>query len=333
MKRFAFLALCAVATVIVGCDSGQPKSEDSGGKPVVQNSGTGQTSSTTSGEAPGTGQTTTGQTEQPTQPGNTNVTPEQGNKRPDPGQSRPEIPDIKKPDGVDQGATGWTKATIKPTELASKIASGISGVKGAYGEASIIFQNAGGNGSMVANIWIKDNKVYRIDLPDITGSPSVGNVNSDGKLKHAAFKGHSSKPVPASTKSWMSQGGDEAKWIQQFPSMIFRGIFDSNDPWGGFVKIFGDPKNGYELQAQQRDMPWKGKTIRNYRFLVTRTAASAKKKGPLEMEFVFDGQRFLPVTVRLDSADGDGKLLRANWSGKWSFNRKFGVKELSGEAK
>ncbi|MBX3117834.1 MAG: hypothetical protein KF784_02130 [Fimbriimonadaceae bacterium] len=311
MKRAIFLAFVASGIFLAGCrqDNNAPAATTGTGGSVAQ---TNPDKADPTGATPqtGTGGTT----------GAVGTTP-------DAPPDRPIIPNIQKPDKVDAGNPDWVKTSMTPTKLAENVASSLKGIRNTYGKATILVQNKEGNGHCEAMYAIKNSTTYSIDLPELTGLISVGNITSNGSQKQSFHKGRIGRPVSLEQKTWLASiPADKLaeRWTTDYAKMMFRGVFDGADAWVEFVRAFSDAKQGYVLKTEQRDLPFRGTIVRNYRFLVSRTEAATKKHGSFEIEVVFDGKMFVPVTFRVDSRDPSNAILfQSSWSSGWDFNQQF----------
>lgn len=248
-------------------------------------------------------------------------------------EKRPPMPELPKLDKPESVATGkeWKKTSVVTKDLINSIAKATANMRDTQGRADISFQNYEGNGTMSAYYRIQDPSTYQLDLPNLIGMPVLSQITANGMLKQSFHGGKFTKAVKLDFRSFYSSIKTNElamAWTTDFVPLMFRGLIDRNDGWQTLLTAFGDPKGNYTFTTQQRDMTYQGHVIRNYRFLINRKAAAAKKEGKLEMEIVVDGTRYIPVTVRVDATDTKGNVFRANWSAQWNFKQTFSPQQF-----
>lgn len=256
----------------------------------------------------------------------------------DPRGPKPPIPEMPKPDPErfvipKTGANGWKTAAVDGKELASKIGAALASLQGTEGETVATIKTPTGNGQVIGKVKVQDSKSFSIQYLIVDEMPALKEIRSNGKLKatstdQGAFpkKG----PVTAQTpESRLTSSQLASDWPRKFPQLVFLGLTDKKDPWKPLIDELLSGRSGFKTEIAERTMEYKGRKVSNYRLTAKRTEAAAKQYGPCEMEMVFDGKRFLPVTIRVnfeDPAEGKYQVL---WQTGWNFLKKFKPEEFA----
>ena len=225
------------------------------------------------------------------------------------------------------GTQKWTASKLSGKELASKIGSAMRSLKATYGRSISTIKTPIGTGQVTSEIKIQDDKIYSIQFPVVGTMPETGEVRSDGKRRaftgpNGAFKDRFPINVP-SPEAKLSTNQISSSWPKRFPRLAFLGLTDAKDPWMPVISDLVSGKSGFKTEVSERTMESKGKKVRNFRIIAKRNPTAAKSLGPCEIEMVFDGVLYLPVTMRVNTKfpkEGEFKIL---WQSGWNFNQKF----------
>lgn len=228
-----------------------------------------------------------------------------------------------------KGSKGWTKTELAAAQLADEVAGAMANLNGVYGEARTLILTAAGKGQHKSVIRIADAKHFHVDYFVGKEAPSSASLKSDGTTK-ASFSGKGvTDQTPVGTASADANLTDTElveKWPYEFSRLMFRGLVDGKDAWKPVLMGLARGEGGFETTVEKRERKVGDKTVRNFRVLAVRKASSAKKLGECTIEMVFDADRKLPVTIRVDRKDAKGSPYRLHWSAGWNFNQKFDAK-------
>ena len=225
------------------------------------------------------------------------------------------------------GTQNWMASKLSGKELASRIGSAMRSLKATYGKTISTIKTPSGTGQVTSEIKVQDAKVYSIQFMVIGLIPETGEVRSDGKKRaftgpNGAFKDRLPITVP-SPEAKLSSNQIASNWPKKFPRLAFLGLTDAKDPWMPVISDLLSGKSGFKTEVSERTMESRGMKVRNYRIVATRNPAAAKTLGPCEIEMVFDGIRFLPVTMRVNTKFPKEGEFKIQWQSGWNFNQKF----------
>lgn len=308
----ALFAVALVAAFGMGCgksDTSPAGSPTGAHPPVASNSGPGSTPNSSAGMTPNSGS---------------------GSALNPPVPPKSVIPDPPKPD--QPGQKNWSATQVKALDVAKKTAAAIAGMRNTYGESVTHMTTPEGNATVMLYYKIQDAKNFRVDFVIPKSIPARGAVLADGRGKRALGEKKMGPSMPlsfASEESKLSDAQVVRRWPLEFSRLMFTGFTDSKDSFVRMIRALARGEGGFKLTFEERTMPLRGSTVRNYRFYAVRSREAMKKYGPCEFEVVVDGTRFLPVTVRVDSKDASGKPWKQQWSGGWRFNQKFKPGEVT----
>lgn len=234
-----------------------------------------------------------------------------------------------------KGSNGWTKTELAAARLAEDVGDAMSNLQGVYGEARTVIKTAAGSGQHKGVIRIADAKHFQVDYFVGKESPSSASLKSDGTTK-ASFSGKGvTDQAPVGTAGSDAKLTDKElveKWPFEFSRLMFRGLVDGKDAWKPVLMGLARGESGFETTIEEREKKVGDKTVRNFRVLAVRSASSVKKLGECTIEMVFDADRKLPVTIRIDRKDANGNPYRLHWSAGWNFNQKFDAKVFQFES-
>lgn len=309
--KLKWIGVCSVCALIAGCSGGPKKTASTSGEPK----------GTTVPTRPDTG---------PGEPAPKDSI--------DPKGVKPPIPEMPKPDPErfvipKTGEGGWKTAAVDGKTLAKNIGNALASLQGIEGESVATIKTPTGNGQVIGKVKVQNDKSFSIQYLVVDKMPAIKEVRSNGRLKST------STPQGAFTsKGPITAKAPEAKltntqlaenWPRKFPQLVFLGLTDGKDPWTPLIDELLSGRAGFKTEIAERTLNYQGKKWSNYRLTAKRTAAAAKKYGPCEMEMVFDGKRYLPVTIRVnfkDPKEGEYQIL---WQTGWNFQKKFEPAEFA----
>lgn len=220
----------------------------------------------------------------------------------------------------------WTKSSLTLSQLAQKVAAATKSPKGTLGVYQILAQTSEGRGVYGGEMRFQQPNVFKLNWVHIQPDPLNGIFLANGKIRQSIFDGKLS-PVVSASKIFSGVTTDPAQLVARFSNeftrFLFQGATDGKDAWVPLLTAWSKGAGGYKLFVQERNITFQNRSHRGFRIKLDRTAAAAKTMGKSSLEVVFDGHRFLPITVRELRTDKQGKPWVIQWSGNYKFDQKF----------
>lgn len=225
------------------------------------------------------------------------------------------------------GTQNWKKSTMTLDQLATKVSEAISGMRNVVGYLDISIQTPEGMGvyrypSMLFQVI--DNQRYRYDYVVVQKVPFTCSLAADG-LKRMLRLDTQVAQKPATWKAPTVNDSSQIlvrRFELDFSRLAYQGLTEGVDVWRPLFHGWASNYDGFRPIVEERRITYQKHLFISYRVRVERDAATAKKLGPSAFEVVFDGQRFLPVTIRNVRRDPQGKLWFAYWTCGYQFNLK-----------
>ncbi len=221
-----------------------------------------------------------------------------------------------------KGKEGWSAIKLSPTDVAAKMDTAMTGLKNVSCVATIV--GATPRGKIMPNTtfpaYIKNATTFRLSYMRLTeGVPFTGMATADGtSVVHLKAGGMSAPRKLGSPGAWDSKPL-VSEWPGSFAEHVFDGLTVRNGLWAALVKGWSSGTRGYKLTLEERVTPYKGRNIKNYRYVAERAVGKAGKTE--QVEVIVDAQIFLPVTIRTVSYDARGSVTKLQWSGDWRNNQ------------
>jgi len=235
------------------------------------------------------------------------------------------LDDLIKKGGVDRDKD-WKASTLSLTELTARVARMTSQPKGVYGFYQMLAQTSEGRGVYTGEMKFQQPNIFKVNWVLIKPDPLNGTYVANGKTRQLFFDGQL-RPPTAVSKPFSSATTDPAQLVSrfsnEFPRFLFQGATDGKDAWTPLINAWSKGAGGYKLTLQERSMVFQNRTFRSFRIKLVRNATAAKKLGESTVEIIFDGVRYLPITVREIRRDLNKKPWVVQWSGNYKFNQTF----------
>lgn len=252
-----------------------------------------------------------------TEPANPNTTPEdEARKKLDAALERGEV---KNKDGVVQekpfvikgvGQEGWMKTAITPAELGRKVDAAMSKLQGVHAEASLLVQGKALEGRNSGLIDVADPDNYKIEYQMPDDPTKLAILQSEGG-ERAYFEGGKWKRESAKASQPLI-----SRWPKTFTREIFAGLTHGESVWAPLLSALSQGAGGYAMALEQKVMP----VGRNQKLFYRVLAQKADKS--IQMELRFDGDRFVPLTIKVKNSTGV-KFSDVQWQARWSFNNRL----------
>lgn len=225
------------------------------------------------------------------------------------------------------GKGGWTITTVNGKDLAQRVGKAMATLKGTTARTLTTLTTPYGNGQIQTDIKIQDGETYSIQFPVLNKMPEQAETLADGTNKayrNTSGRIDTKKPVHAKGPDAEIPPSQIARvWPREFPRLAYRGIVEGKDVWVPLINELNSPRSGFKTEISERTMDYKGQATRSYRLIATRTPAASKKLGPCEVEMVFDGRHYLPVTIRVNETVPKEGEFKIYWITHWLFKREF----------
>lgn len=308
--RFLTLSLAAVAMCGSGMLAGCSKPKD-----VVRNDRQAQSPDPKPPSGPTGGSTTS-----PEGPSTPNANTEPGEAKPGPLKKY----DFNVPKIASVTPKGWSHSSVDAVELGAKVDAAMRSLKGAYSEATMMIELPEGKGQVTTKNSFDNSDRFYVEyvLPNAKFEPQ--RVVADGKQLVRQEGGKWQEPV--SISSVKSGPADRANLVAEFPfkfpGMVLDGVCKRRDVWGPLIQAWASGEGGYKTTIEQRDVGPKGSQRKIYRVYAESEADGRK------IEAIFDGNRYVPVTIRVEDTSQEGKPIAIQWQAMWSFNKPLDPKKF-----
>lgn len=223
------------------------------------------------------------------------------------------------------GSGGWRPSKTSVSDFASKLGAKLAQTNGTEGKANVGIKTPEGEGRLELRYLFATPTKYRIEYIEPYLVPSRALIISNGTLKVEFKNKKFGKPIPESSK-FESGSASPSEWVRNFSRLLFARITDKRDTLAEFAKSLASDKN-FVAGIEERTLERNGKKVLNFRLRGERTPAAAAKQGPLKLEIVVDGVRWMPVTIRTEAGSGKD-LWRYEWSCGWNFGKTFPESEF-----
>lgn len=207
---------------------------------------------------------------------------------------------------VKPGAPGWSKSQLELSKLGAKVDSAIMGTKGAFGEGRYDIKTSEMSGYQAIKTILKDPTHYRIEFVN-PAKPSAGNyiIRDGARAGFMDMNSWSNKDFPVPPTDFKLQ-------LHMVAGFGMSPYVTKKPYWAPLLSSLATKGFKVTQETQNLKMP-SGESRPFYRVLGTGKDITA--------EFLIDGKRFLPVTVRVNQQISPKKSIFSQWSPGWSFNR------------
>lgn len=217
---------------------------------------------------------------------------------------------------------GWNPSKLTPLELGKRIDNALQTLKSASLEVTYRLDDAEGSGGTNLKGLVQDSKNYYLQYSLPTDQASISQFVADGKRRGAYESGKWIYRESIATKRNSPDGSKLVDvWPQHFPKY---GLLPATGPWAVWqplLKSWNAGVGGYKVRVEERQMLTMGKKKSYFRILATR-----EKPYRSQIECVFDGQRFVPLTMRANLFPPNKKPSKYMWTCHWKFNQKMDTK-------
>jgi hypothetical protein len=197
---------------------------------------------------------------------------------------------------------------LATSTLVARVDTAIAGMKGVGAETDLFVELPSGNGRNRDTLRIADKSRYAVPITIATDDMRRITLVSDGARKVEVANGQIGRPRPVQALL--------PRWLDEFPRYVFAPLTDGVNTWTQLSRELAQA--GYDVRTERRDMPVRGQNRAFYRLLAS--------KGETSIEIRIDGERMLPVTIRVvRGPDSRNKQL---WTARYSFGHQFAATEF-----
>lgn len=222
------------------------------------------------------------------------------------------------------GTQGWTKTSMSLNVLGQRIEGAMLNLRNARARLSTIAQTSEGQGTYEQEVAIQDRKNYKIDFLVIDKKPVSGTDVANGKDRMVRVDATWTKPMEVGKPLDVvnrSPSQLASIWISDFSRMAFQGLTDGKGAWSQVFDSWSKGFEGFKPTVEERHMKYQGVNVTSFRIRAERSGSAVSTYGPCKIEIVVDGRHFLPVTVRVERKDKEGKPWLTQWSAQWRFKQ------------
>lgn len=223
---------------------------------------------------------------------------------------------------VNQPNDQWE--TVAPTEIektGAQIDQALANLKDAMADTQTTIEYKGAQLAGKGTMKIRDRRTFSLEWyqpqTEARTHRAIGNgekrVHSDGGEFEplAAFGNTKSAPLKLDTLA------------DQMPTIVSSVFAQDQLPWAATLKALeADPAFATTIETTTARIQDKDRKI-------VRIVAERKTGAPVTYEFVIDGERWLPVTLRSVAKFADGTESKFMWTARWAFGGAYQDKEFA----
>ncbi len=222
------------------------------------------------------------------------------------------------------GTQGWARTSMTVDILGKRIEGAVQNLRNARARLSTIAQTSEGQGTYDQEVAIQDRQNYKIDFLVIDKKPVSGTDVANGKSRMVRVDATWTNPMEVGKPlDVVNRSASQLAsiWVSDFSRMAFQSLTDGKGAWSQVFGAWTKGFEGFKPVVEERHMKYQGVNVTSYRIRAERTGSSVATYGPCKIEIVVDGRHFLPVTVRVDRKDKEGKPWLTQWSAQWRFKQ------------
>lgn len=228
------------------------------------------------------------------------------------------LPENKNPKTFEVAApgTGGYKPNNELTaaQLGQKVDEALSKLTNTLGYVTLEARTEENQGYNTCEVKIGQKGQYFIEYPRSEMIFERGLLVSDGKAKAVREQ----DKVTENVSNLVDKKTDYAtEWSRQFTEFALLGLSDGRSIYATTMRDLSAGIGGYTTNLEKKQQTVNGRTFVSYRLLATRQTPN-----PTTIEIKIDGQRLLPVTLKVNRKSADGTELYARMAIAWEFNKK-----------
>lgn len=208
------------------------------------------------------------------------------------------------PKPITSEVVNWKPAKVSALSIGQKTDAALAKLKNTRVETMVAFAlpDRGGEGKLQVKSDYGDRTKMSLSFPRATFKHreefNKVTLKADGKKAMLFIPQKPTKIGPAGSIRLCEKATVDA-WVLNHPQYVFGAMFGEN-PFTALIKQATASK-GYSTKVEERSYRRMDRTYHQFRVLIDRSPAAAKKTGPMHLEFVVDAKFWLPVRVLSDA--------------------------------
>lgn len=224
-------------------------------------------------------------------------------EKPDTGlPSAPQATDAKALAIQPPGRPGWRPEKRALGQLGAEVDAALGGLTETLCETETMYDVGGQQASAKLAIKVRDRDTYKAEWVEPASRYAINSIVRDGGRASVRF-GDEQGPV----RPWAGGGKTTLdEWLDSPTRTMLRGFEDGAPAFASLLRALEEGEKGFKATTESSKRTVAGKE----REIVRMVASSPSGD---KVELVVDGERKLPLTVRVKRANGDSVL----WTGRW----------------
>lgn len=212
---------------------------------------------------------------------------------------------------------GWKAEDGDLLALARAMDERMLDLSRAVAETSLYVENEELRGSIRATIQIDSPRRYAIEYQRPDDPTVTGLFVADGRLRAERRGGRWSEPAEVDAAGSLPPAAELAsRFADQFPELMFAAFARRRPFWEPLLRQWQQGAGGYVATVEKRPSRVGDREVTFYR-IVART----QQGGSRTIEIRVQGERMLPVAIRVLSRLPDGRESKTQWSAAWGFDQ------------
>ncbi|MCU0315372.1 MAG: hypothetical protein MUC92_02135 [Fimbriimonadaceae bacterium] len=172
---------------------------------------------------------------------------------------------------------------------------------------------------------IRSSEVFDIEWYRADSGATMNRLVADGKRRgHFDGEKWQTKANPKSKRKLSRMTAAQVEeWLSDPVMSGFDVYRNGVQSWGALFRALRQGVGGFQSQVETRQVTVNKEQRSLYRLTAKRGGAS-----PAEVEFVIDGEKYYPLTIRVNKKRSDGTDYKFLWTGNWSFGGKHDDREF-----
>lgn len=199
---------------------------------------------------------------------------------------------------------GWKATSTELTSLGAKMDEALTKSKDLWAKTNTLFEISG-RGTLAsgkADVKIQNADRFRVEyyMPDTEATlhAEVKNGGPTAELAEEGWKKAPRRPAPSVNE-----------WSQVFPREVFATLTQGRPAWSEFLRRLEKGEDGFRTHIEKRTRKVAGAEHPYLRVLAERPKTT--------IEMIVDGERYLPLTIRVSDESNPGKTRKGLWSAEW----------------
>lgn len=210
-------------------------------------------------------------------------------------------------------ADQWRPAEPEWQKFAAEADAAFAGLKSTYAQTELAIKNSEMTGYVTSEINIQDSGNYHLQY-FTPAKPTIPDVMLSHNNREYVLEGKAPKVNEQSLTA------SDAELVKQFPAQfpkdVWLGYARGEKTWSRVLSALFSGKNGYKATFERKEMAVGSESRPFYRVVATNVTDPSD-----QWELRFDGQRKLPLTIKIVHKDAKGQPSEIQWNARWSFSK------------